>query len=45
MFAVLAFVFLLLAALGVNADALDFVLLGLALWALHFAWDFRPWVR
>lgn len=45
MFAFAAFVFLLLAALGVNAGAVDFVLLGLAAWALHFAFDLYPWRR
>lgn len=43
MFAFAGFIFLLLAAFGVNPAAVDFVLLGLAAWALHFAWDFRPW--
>lgn len=45
MFALLAFVLLLLVAFGVDADAVDLFVLGLASWALHFAWDFRPWNR
>jgi hypothetical protein len=45
MFAVIAAVLIFLAAVGVNADAVDLFLLGLAFLALHFAWDFSPWHR
>jgi hypothetical protein len=45
MFAVIAAVLIFLAAVGVNADAVDLFLLGLAFLALHFAWDFSPWRR
>lgn len=43
MFALIAFILLLLVALGVSADAVDLFVLGIAFIALHFAWDFRPW--
>lgn len=42
MFALIAFILLLLAAIGVDAGEIDLVLLGLAFWSLHFAWSFNP---
>jgi hypothetical protein len=45
MFALIAFVILLLAAVGVDAGQIDLFVLGLAFWALHFAWAFTPWRR
>lgn len=45
MFAAIAAVLFFLIAIGVKATALDLFYLGLAFWALHFAWSFTPWNR
>ena len=43
MFALIAAVILALAAFGVLHGAVNWVLLGLAFWALHFAFAWTPW--
>lgn len=43
MFALIAAVIFALAAFGVLGGSVNWLLLGLAFWALHFAFSWTPW--
>ena len=43
MFALFAAIVFFIAAIGVKPEAIDLLLLGLALLALHFAFSWAPW--
>jgi hypothetical protein len=43
MFALIGAIILFLAAFGVHAGNVNLVILGLAFWALHFAFAWTPW--